>query len=437
MTTWLFQHALQPAATDKTEEILKGLLIFRLFLRDLKKQRKRITLTIMAIAWGTMSIVLLLSFGEGVKRALNKARHGLGEDIVIMWGGQTSIPYQGLGKGRRIRFVDEDVELLKKRIPGIESISGEYARWGISLTYKKNTVSQLVSGVYPSFKDMRAHYSEIGGRFIDELDMKNKKRVVFLGNELKERLFGKEEDGIGKTITLNNIPFTVIGVMIKKMQMGMYGGPDWDKATIPATTFKAIFGHKYLNDMVYKPKDASGAEEVKKEIQKVLGAKYKFNPKDDKALSLWDVIEGQKIFNKVLLGFHIFLGIIGGMTLLIAGVGVANIMYVAVKERTREIGIKMALGAKRFQIMSQFILESLLIAILGGGLGIIVSVIIVEIWGAIPVQADWMQWIGKPVISMEVAVITAVILGAIGILSGIFPSRKAATVNPVESLRYE
>ena len=229
----------------------------------------------------------------------------------------------------------------------------------------------------------------------------------------------------------------MIGVMIKKMQMGMYGGPDWDKATIPATTFKTIFGDKYLDDMVYKPKDASKAEEVKKEIQKVLGAKYKFDPKDDKALSLWDVIEGQKIFSKVLLGFHIFLGIIGGMTLLIAGVGVANIMYVAVKERTREIGIKMALGAKRFHIMSQFLLESLLIAILGGSLGIVISVIIVEIWGAIPVKADWMQWIGKPVISMEIAVITAVILGAIGILSGIFPSRKAATVNPIESLRYE
>jgi putative ABC transport system permease protein len=419
------------------EENLKGLLIFRLFLRDLKKQRKRITLTIMAIAWGTISIVLLLSFGEGMKRSLNKTQHGLGEDIVIMWGGQTSIPYQGLGKGRRIWFIDEDVELLKKRIPQIEYISGEYARWGVSLTYGKNTVSEHVTGVYPSFKDMRAHYAEIGGRFIDDSDMKNKRRVIFLGNELKKRLFGENEDAVGKTMILNNIPFTVIGVMIKKMQMGMYGGPDWDKATIPATTFKAIFGHKYLNNIVYKPKDVSKAEEVKKEIQKVLGAKYKFDPKDDKALSIWDVIENQKIFGKVLLGFHIFLGIIGGMTLLIAGVGVANIMYVAVKERTREIGIKMALGAKRFHIMSQFLLESVLIAILGGSLGIVISVIIVEIWGAIPVKADWMQWIGKPVISFEIAVITAVLLGAIGILSGIFPSRKAATVNPIESLRYE
>jgi putative ABC transport system permease protein len=391
----------------------------------------------MALAWGTISIVLLLAFGEGLKRSLTKTQHGLGEDIVIMWGGQTSIPYQGLGKGRRIWFTDEDVELLKKRVPQIESISGEYQRWGVSITYKKNTVSEHVTGVYPSFKDMRVHYAEMGGRFIDDLDMQDKRRVIFLGNELKKRLFGENEDAIGQTIILNNIPFTVIGVMIKKLQMGMYGGPDWDKATIPATTFKAIFGQKYLNNMVYKPKDASQAKETEMEIRKILGGKYKFDPKDDKALSLWDTIEGQKIFGKVLLGFHIFLGIIGGMTLLIAGVGVANIMYVAVKERTREIGIKMALGAKRFHIMSQFLLESLLIAIIGGGLGIVVSVIIVEIWGAIPVKADWMQWIGKPVISMQIAVITAGILGLIGILSGIFPSRKAATVSPVESLRYE
>ena len=415
---------------------MQGLLIFRLFLRDLKKQRKRITLTIMAIAWGTISIILLLSFGEGVKRGLMKAQHGMGQDLVVMWGGQTSIPYQGLGKGRRIFFLDEDVELLKKKVPEIEAVSGEYARWGVSLTYKKNTVSEHVTGVYPSFVDMRAHYSQLGGRFINDLDMEQKRRVIFLGNKLKERLFGME-DAVGKTIILNNIPFTVIGVMIEKIQMGMYGGPDADKATIPAATFKAIFGHKYLNNVVYKPRDVSQIEEVKKKVSEVMGAKYRFDPNDKSALWLWDVIEGQKVFGKVILGFHIFLGIIGGMTLLIAGVGVANIMYVAVKERTREIGVKMALGAKRFQIMSQFLLESILIAILGGIIGVVISVIIVKIWGAIPMKAEWMQWLGKPTISWQIAMITAVILGAIGILAGIFPSRKAASVNPVESLRYE
>ena len=415
---------------------MQGLLIFRLFLRDLKKQRKRITLTIMALAWGTISIVLLLAFGEGVKRGLSKAQHGMGQDLVVMWGGQTSIPYQGLAKGRRISFSDEDVELLKQRVPEIETISGEYGRWGASLTYRKNTVSEHVTGVYPSFVDMRAHFSQTGGRFIDDLDMQQKRRVVFLGNKLKDRLFGAEE-AVGKSIILNNIPFTVIGVMIEKIQMGMYGGPDADKATIPATTFKAIYGDKYLDNIVYKPRDVSQIEEVKKKVSEIMGAKYKFDPKDKQALWIWDVIEGQKVFDKVILGFQIFLGIIGGMTLLIAGVGVANIMYVAVKERTREIGIKMALGAKRFQIMSQFLLESILIAILGGIIGIIFSIIIVKIWGAVPMKAEWMKWLGKPTISWQIALITAVILGAIGILSGIFPSRKAASVNPVESLRYE
>ena len=415
---------------------MKGLLIFRLFLRDLKKQRKRITLTIMAITWGTISIVMLMAFGEGLKRSLNKARHGMGKDIVVMWGGQTSIPYQGLGKGRRILFTDEDVELLKKKVPELESVSGEYARWGVSLTYKKNTVSEHLTGVYPCFEDMRAHYPQMGGRFINDLDMQYKRRVVFLGDKLKERLFGKE-DAVGKTIIMNNIPFTVIGVMIEKMQMGMYGGPDWDKATIPATTFKAIFGHKYLNVIVYQPQDPLQIEAVKKKVSKVMGAKFRFDPEDTEALWEWDVIEGQKVFNKVLMGFQIFFGILGGMTLLIAGVGVANIMYVAVKERTREIGIKMALGAKQLHIMSQFLLESLLITIMGGALGVIFSVMLVKIWAAIPIEADWMQWLGKPTISMEIAVITSLILGAIGMLSGIFPSRKAASVNPVESLRYE
>jgi putative ABC transport system permease protein len=415
---------------------MKGLLIFRLFLRDLKKQRKRITLTLMAIVWGTISIVMLLAFGEGMKRSLTRAQHGMGKDIVVMWGGQTSIPFQGLGKGRRIRFVDEDIEFLKKKVPEIEAAGGEYNRWGASITYKKNTVSERVNGIYPCYEDMRAHYAEMGGRFINDLDMKSKRRVVFLGNKLKERLFGNE-DAVGKTVIIDNIPFTVIGVMIEKMQMGMYNGPDWDKATIPATTFKTIWGYEYLQNIVYQPRDPDQIEQVKKKVSKVMGGKYKFDPEDKEALWLWDVIEGQKTFNKVLVGFHIFLGIIGGMTLLIAGVGVANIMYVAVKERTREIGIKMAMGAKRLHIMSQFLLESLIITILGGALGVFCCVVIVKIWAAIPLEADWAQWLGKPVISLEIAVITSLILGVIGMLSGIFPSRKAASVDPVESLRYE
>jgi putative ABC transport system permease protein len=169
----------------------------------------------------------------------------------------------------------------------------------------------------------------------------------------------------------------------------------------------------------------------------VFAGKYKFDPKDKEALWVWDVIEGQKTFNKILMGFQIFLGIIGGMTLLIAGVGVANIMYVVVKERTKEIGIKMALGAKRIHIMSQFLTEALLITILGGALGVSVSLAITKLWAMVPQEAEWMKWLGKPTISVEIALITALILGSIGLLSGLFPSRQAATVDPAQSMRYE
>ena len=415
---------------------MKSFLIFRLFFRDLKKQRKKITLTTLAIAWGTFSIVMLLAFGEGLKRQMSKAHHGLGKGIVIMWGGQTTIPYQGLGKGRRIRFTEEDVELLKKRIPDIKNVGGEYSRWGVSLTYCKKTLTERVNGLYPCYEEMRTHYPDRGGRFVNDLDLKYRKRVVFLGNNLKQRLMGDEE-AVGKIILVNNIPFTVIGVMTEKLQMGMYGGPDEDKASIPATTFKAIWGHNYFNVLVYQVKDPDQADQVEKKVYKVLGAKHKFDPEDERALSIWDAVNQEKEFNKGIVGITIFLGVIGGMTLLIAGVGVANIMYAAVKHRTREIGIKMALGAKKKDVMSQFILESLIIAFFGGGVGIVFTSLVVKILQAIPVEQEGLQFLGKPTISWDVMIVTILILGLVGLLSGFFPSRRAATVNPVESLRYE
>ncbi|HVP35533.1 MAG TPA: ABC transporter permease [Terriglobales bacterium] len=415
---------------------MKGFLFLRLFLRDFKRQRKKMTLTTLAIAWGTFSIVMLLAFGEGLNRQLTKAKHGLGEGIVIMWGGQTTIPYQGLGKGRRIRFTEEDVELIKARIPEIKNVGGEYTRWGVPMSYGKRSVTEMITGLYPCYEEMRSHYPDKRGRFINELDLQYKRRVVFLGNGLKERLLGKEE-AVGKTIIINNIPFTVIGVMQDKLQMGAYGGMDKDKASIPATTFKTIWGHEYFNNLVYQPGNLEKAEETKKRVYQVLGAKHKFDPKDVRALSIWDVIEDEKIFNKILLGFSIFMGVIGGMTLLIAGVGVANIMYAAVKQRTREIGVKMALGAKKKDIMSQFILESLIIAFLGGGIGILFTTIVIRILQAIPVKSEGLQFLGKPTISWDIMIITIIILGMVGLFSGFFPSRRAATVNPVESLRYE
>jgi len=411
---------------------------FKYYLHDLRKQKKRAGLTILALVWGTFSILMLLAFGEGITKQLDKARLGLGENIMIVWGGQTSVTFQGLPRGRKIWMRPDDDKLLERMIPEIKHAGGEYHRWGVDLIRGQTILSQHVTGIPPSFEEMRTHYPSAGGRMINDVDVEKRRRVVCLGYELKNKLFG-EEDPVGRRIDISGIPFTVIGCGQDKMQMGMYGGPDVDLAAIPVTTFKAIFGDQYFDNMVIQVHDINQSEYVKRRVYEILGAKYKFSPDDEDALGIWDTIEGMKEFNAMMFGIQIFLGIVGGMTLLIAGVGVANIMYVVVRERTREIGIKMATGAKRRHIMNQFILEALLVCFTGGAIGVVISALTCYLLGLIPVGTgnNPMNWLGRPTISTTIGVIVATILAAIGIFSGLFPARKAATINPVESLRYE
>ncbi len=414
----------------------RSLLFVRLFWRDLKANKKRMTLTLIAVLWGTLSIVLLLAFANGLKSQLLNNQKGMGEGIVIIWGGQTTIPYEGLGKGRRIRFYPEDLEEIQKQIPEVEKVGADYFNWGTSISYGKKTVSNRTNGLFPSFEIMRAHHPEPGGRFINELDMKKRRRVAFLGDRLKENLFGPE-DAVGKIITIDNIPFTVVGVQVKKQQMGSYSGPDNDKVSIPATTYSAIWGQLRYNNIVVKPRDPDQVEFVKTRLYEVIGKRQKFDPNDKSALSIWDVIETQRVMEKIMLGLEIFFGVMGFFSLSIAGLGVANIMYAAIKERTVEIGVKMALGAKRRQIMGQFILEALLICGIGGLLGLLVAQGFCSAFANVDLNNEALSWLGKPTISTTIGFITVAILAFIGLISGFFPARRAASVNPVESLRYE
>lgn len=415
---------------------MKIVYLFRLFYRELKSQKKRITLTILALAWGTFSIVILLAFGEGLKRQMIKAMHGLGDGICIVYSGQTSKPYKGLGKGRVIRLQLDDVELLRNRVSGIELISPENDRSRNNMTYERKSLSERVIGVYPDFEDLRGYHPDENSRFINDLDILNKKRVVFLGTELKKRLFG-EEEAVGKTVLINRIPFLIVGVMLDKMQNSMYNGADVDKAAIPYSAFKTIYGDKYLSRLIYRPEDMSKAETVKNEVYGVLSRKYKFDPEDKQALEVWDMVEEEKLMKNIFLGMEIFMGIIGGLTLIVAGVGVANIMYVSAKKRTKEIGIKMALGAKKRHVLLQFISEAFMISFIGGGAGILISFIIVGATGVLPLEGDVADVLAHPVISFKIMILTAFILSIIGFLAGIFPARKAASAKPVEALRYE
>lgn len=411
--------------------------MYNLFIREFRKQGKRIFLTLVALIWGTMSIMLLLAFGEGLHRQLSINKAGMGDDIGILWGGSTSVPFHGLGKGRPIHLYKEDPDYLAAQIPEIKRIGGEYHRWGIRVVYGDEVGSEHITGITPDWEFMRAHIPDMGGRMIDWLDIEHKRRVLFIGFDIRDKYFAPDENPVGKTMTLNGIPFTVVGVMKEKMQMSSYTGHDRNHIAIPNTTFKAIYGDPYLDNIVYQPHEASQMPYIEEKIHEAMGSRYRFDPKDDEALSIWDYVESSKQMNDMLFGIKVFLGIIGCLTLIIAGVGVANIMYVSIKERTREIGIKLAVGARKMLILVQFLTEAVAITFIGGFLGMMVSIALTEGFKNYPIQSDVLDFMGRPTVSVDIGIVVVLILAFIGVAAGFFPALKAASVKPVESLRYE
>ena len=302
----------------------------------------------------------------------------------------------------------------------------------------RTALNKRVVGVHPAYGELRTSYAQAGGRYIDEMDQLNKRRVVFLGDQLAKDLFGAD-DPVGRTLLVADAPFTVIGVLQKKRQMGMYGGPDADRATIPLSTFEAMFGRRFLSNLVYKPVSDAIAPAAKRHFMEVLGTRYRFDPADTRALYFWGTIEDAKIMNNIMIGIEMFLGMIGALTLIIGGVGVANIMFAAITHRTREIGVQMALGARRIYITGSIVLEGLALTFAGGVIGIAVGVIIVQALAAVQarVSSEAMEFLGQPTISIPIAVTTVTLLGVIGLLAGYFPARHAVSVEPAVALRFE
>jgi len=412
-------------------------VILSLFATSSRLQRKRAYLTVAAIAWGTVAILLLLAFGEGLKLQMDKNRRSTGENIAVMWMGETSKPWKGMPPGRPIRMRIDDLDLVRARMPQLKSVVGEVVSWRTALTYGRKTVNGRVIGTNVEYGEARKHYPQAGGRFLTPEDEVQRRRVIFLGDEMAKDIFGDEKP-VGKVLLVNNAPYLVIGVMQHKTQMGMYGGPDSNHAVIPISTFRAQFGRDRLNNLLIEtPKPEQMRSELKR-LNEIVGAKYGYDPSDDRALPAWDMVKSSETTRKILIGLQLFLGIVGALTLLIGGVGVANIMYAVVKERTREIGVKMALGAKRRWIIMPFVLEAVVYTLIGGALGITVATLLVALTALVPIESNRvLSFLGRPTLSPQIGIATSVILGIIGLLAGYFPARRAASVDPAATLRYE
>lgn len=407
-----------------------SLLSFKQFLNDLRRQKLRTLMTTFGIFWGTCAIVLLFAFGKGITEAQLKSQKGIGENLAIYWPGITSKEFRGLPKGRRIRFTEDDVALIKAKAQTVSRISPEYSRGSVTMKRGKNTFKQQMIGIWPEFGQIRNIIPDVGSRFINDLDMAQNRRVIFIGDRLKTDLFGSDP-AVGERILVDGVPFTVIGVMKKKEQDSSYSGRDNRKGFIPSTTFKMMYSSRHLNDFVVQCKPELSMKQTQREISEILGARYKFDPTDKEALSVWDTTEGFAMLKNFFTAFSTFLVGIGIATLITGGIGVTNIMNVVLEERTKEIGIKMALGARKSVILSQFVMETLLITAVGGLSGFLFAYLLVTV---VP-YAGLGDFIGTPTVDVNIGLLAVILVGIVGVVAGIFPARRAANLQPVQALK--
>ncbi len=407
---------------------MTSLSFLRQMLQDVRHQKARTLLTLLGITWGTVSVALLVAFGEGLQKRILKSQRGLGESIVIAWPSTTSMPFEGLGKGRRIRVSEEDLEVLRREIPDAR-FSGEFMH-DSTFRRERARLTPGMSATNPVFAVMRNLIPESGGRYVNDLDVDRRRRVVFLGDKLKQDLFG-ESEAVGRTVMIDNVPFLVVGVLQKKDQDSSYGGRDRDKAFIPDTTYKGLFSERYVSNFIFQARLPSLVPEVTKKVYEVLGRRLKFDPKDKEAVGMWDTTEGEKFLATFFLTFRLFLGVIGSFTLMVGGLGVSNIMYVVVEERTREIGIKLAVGAKPRFIQAQFLLETLTLTAIGGLLGFAITLAVLFAFPLLGLE----EFVGTPEASPIVVFTTAALLGTIGLVAGYFPARRASLLDPVVALK--
>ena len=398
-------------------------------LSYLRQYKARTAMTMFGIIWGTLTVVLLLAFGVGVKKQMSINMHGIGEGLVIVWPGQTSIPYEGYGKGRPIRLNEDDIEMIRANVQEIKYISPEFSKWGSPIRVGDKINRPNISGIIPEYAIMRSIRPEPGGRWLNDLDIEQNRRVVFIGNKLRDFLFGENADAIGKYVYIEETPFLVVGVMLDKTQNSSYSSRDQDRAFIPMTTFKSIFGFKYLNNFVYQITGPLVSAQAKKNVYAAVAKKFKFDPNDKETLGIWDTTEFDTFIFYFNLGFNIFMG------LMVGGIGLANIMYVIVQERTREIGIRRSVGAKSRNIFGQLLLEAFVVIGIGAVIGFVLALILINLIAAIPVQ-EFREAVGVPVFDPWVAIITVLILGMVGFLAGFFPARRAAKLNVIDCLRY-
>jgi putative ABC transport system permease protein len=412
--------------------------LIRDVLRTLWAHKLRTFLTMFGIAWGIVSIVLMVAAGEGLRKGQEEQSKTLGKDIMIVFHGRTSLQAGGTRAGRIVHWEDADVEAVETQAPDCRYAIPELEQGDVRTHSNYNNAAFLVTGSYPEYGDIRS--LAVGrGRFYNWDDELAGRRVAFLGTDAAKQLFPEGRNPIGENLYLNDIPYLVTGVMASKKQDSSYDGWDVNKVFVPFSAMRRDFPDKppgtahSFDQMLVTPRSVEQHEACKRETRVALARMHNYDPNDKEACPIWDTVQEAKAFTQMTDGMKYFLGAVGFVTLFLGGIGVMNVMMVAVRERTREIGVRKALGAKSKAILKQFFVEAMIIALVSGGAGLGVAYGLCWLVDLLPMP----DFFAGLIPTWTSGVLACAMLGGTAVLAALYPARKAASVDPIEALRFE
>jgi putative ABC transport system permease protein len=422
-------------------------------VQNLRANKLRSVLTMFGILWGVISVVVLSATGEGFQRGNQQVLETLGKNVGIVWGGRTSTQAGGERAGRSIALTVDDARALERDSRYLAVVSPEIQRGGINIRSAHNAAALAVHGVEPQYQQIRTLDIDRGRpmRFSDNDQLQ---RVALIGADVAKQLFGARES-IGAQIHLNDVPYTVVGQLRRKDQDSSYSGPDNDKVFVPFTAMARDFPRPdaprgVVSQIIVAPRDwvvrdlpgvldgrPGRIEDIdwplEREVRRVLAPRHDFDAADRNAISMWDTTLQSLMFGRMVQTMKDFFSLVGFVTLALGGLGVMNIMLVAVQERTREIGVRKALGATTGQIQRQFFLEGFLLTMISGAIGFAIAAGMCAAINTLPMPTRFQGMI----ITWQASVFAVVALAIIGVTTSTYPARRAARLPPVEALRYE